>query len=74
MSKFFFKTVNLTYDAYTFFIYETVYIIAYDLEFTPIVLDCCGIIHSDAWKLLKSNSHLVTLTPNQTSKPYSQCI
>ena len=44
---------------------------AYSLGFTPFVLDCCGIIHSDAWRLLQRFAHGYS---TQTSKPYSQCI
>ena len=42
---------------------------AYGLEITPIVLDCCGIIYSDAWRLLQRFAD-----SNQTSTPYSKCI
>lgn len=41
------------------------------LEFIPFVLNCSGIIHSDAWSLLQ---RLGFGYSTQTSKPYSQCI
>ena len=42
---------------------------AYGLEFTPFVSDCCGIIHSDAWRLLRRFAYGYL---TQTNKPYSQ--
>jgi hypothetical protein len=42
----------------------------YGYKFTPFVLDCCGIIHSDAWKLLR---RFASGYSDQTMRPYSQC-
>ena len=44
---------------------------AHNLGFSPFVIDCCGVLHSEAWKLLQrfASSHA-----DQSSRPYSYCI